>query len=135
VPSRTFTGGNSDSEIHEPSIKHTGELKTYLLTPERADPNSSGAGLREESSLAPTWQGEDQNKQHPHKSGRNHLQKSKRSELVLPAQRDGCWYILLSIQNIGIFFSFSFQSLYVYSMEYHYYHHPTNTHTQRTKYE
>ena len=56
---------------------HTGELQIHLLIPERGHPNGPEAGVKGGSTSIPTWQGEDQGKQHPRKPDRNHLQRSR----------------------------------------------------------
>lgn len=52
------------------------------------------------STLLPTGQGDGQ-KQNSHKPGRNHLQRSRRNELVITAHIDGCPYVLLSMHEVG----------------------------------
>ena len=52
---------------------------------------------KEIKDVVPTWPGEDQSKHPDLKPGTIHLQnKGKRNELVLTAQKDGCWDKLLS---------------------------------------
>lgn len=67
----------------------------------RVVPNGPGAGVKSRSTLVPTWQGEGQSKQQPRKPGRTHLQRSRRNELVTTVHTDGCWYVLLSLYEVG----------------------------------